>query len=52
MRHRGQPPVHRGHIRAATGLDVLRRGAWFAGTPHRRARRSPFARLLAEPVAA
>jgi len=47
-RYRGQPKVHLGHILAATGLNFLRLGEWFAGTP----RRSPFARLLADPLAA
>jgi transposase len=51
-RYRGQPQVHLGHILAATGLNFLRLGEWFADTPRRRSRRSPFARLLAEPLAA
>jgi len=50
--YRGQPKVHLGHILAATGLNFLRLGEWFAGAPRPRARRSPFARLLADPVAA
>jgi hypothetical protein len=48
-RLRVQPQVHRGHIRTATGLNFIRLGAWFADTPRRRSRRSPFAHLLAEP---
>jgi len=51
-RYRGQPKVHLGHILAAAGLNFLRRGEWFADTPRRHSRRSPFARLLAEPQAA
>jgi transposase len=51
-RYRGQPKVHLGHILAATSLNFLRLGEWFAATPRRHARRSPFARLLAQPVAA
>jgi hypothetical protein len=51
-RYRGQPKVHLGHILAATGLNFLRLGEWFADTPRRRSRPSPFARLLAEPLAA
>jgi hypothetical protein len=51
-RYRGQPKVHLGHILTATGLNFVRLGEWFADVPRRRARRSPFARLLAEPVAA
>ncbi len=51
-RYRSQPRVHLGHILAATGLDFLRLGEWFADTPRRQPPRSPFARLLAAPVAA
>ena len=51
-RYRGQPKVQLGHILTATGLNFLRLGEWYAGTPRSRHRRSPFARLLAEPLAA
>jgi len=51
-RYRGQPKVQLGHVLTATGLNFLRLGEWFADTPRRRSRRSPFARLLAEPLAA
>ncbi len=51
-RYRSQPKVHLGHILAATGLNFLRLGEWYAGAPRRKPPRSPFARLLAEPVAA
>ncbi len=51
-RYRGLPTVQLGHILAATGLDFLRLGAWFEDRPHPQRRRSPFARLLAESVAA
>jgi len=51
-RYRGRPKVHLGHILAATGLNFLRLDEWYAGTPRRRPCRSPFARLLAAPVAA
>ena len=51
-RYRGQPKVHLGHILAATGLNFLRLGEWSLGMARRRPPRSPFARLLAEPVAA
>ncbi len=51
-RYRGQPKVHLGHILTATGLNFLRLGEWFADTPRRHSRRSPFARLLAESIAA
>ena len=51
-RYRGQPKVHLGHILAATGLNFLRLGEWSLGISRRRPPRSPFARLLAEPIAA
>ena len=51
-RYRGQPKVQFGHILAATGLNFLRLGEWYDGTPRRKPQRSPFARLLAAPVAA
>jgi len=51
-RYRGQPKVQLGHILAATGLNFLRLGEWYAGASRCRPPRSPFARLLAEPVAA
>jgi len=46
------PEVQLGHILAAAGLIFLRLGEWFAGTQRRKPQRSPFARLLAGPVAA
>jgi len=51
-RYRGQPKVQLGHILAATGLNFLRLGEWSLGLSRRRPPRSPFARLLAEPIAA
>lgn len=51
-RYRGRTKVHLGHILAATSLNFLRLGEWFAAAPRRRARRSPFARMLAESLAA
>jgi len=51
-RYRGQPKVHLGHILAATGLNFLRLGEWFGDSGYPKRRRSPFARLLAEPIAA
>ena len=51
-RYRGQPKVHLGHILAATGLNFLRLGEWPRGRSRRRPPRSPFARLLAAPIAA
>ncbi len=51
-RYRRQPKVHLGHILTATGLNFLRLGEWYVGTPRRKAQHSSCARLLAEPVAA
>jgi len=51
-RYLGQPKVQLGHILTATGLNFLRLGEWYAGTPRRKPPCSPFARLLAQPVAA
>jgi len=51
-RYRGRPKVQLGHILTATGLNFLRLGEWYAGTPRRKPQRSPLARLLAEPIAA
>jgi len=51
-RYRGQAKAHLDHILTATGLNFLRLGAWFAGTPRRQLCRAPFARLLAAPATA
>ncbi len=50
-RYRGQPSVHLGHILTATGRNFLRLGEGYAGTPRRKPPRSPFARLVAAPIA-
>jgi hypothetical protein len=41
-----------GDILAATDLYFLQLGEWYAGTPRRKPRRSPFARTFAQRVAA
>jgi hypothetical protein len=51
-RYRSLPKVQLGHILAATGLNFLRLGEWFADRPRQQRRRSRFARLLAAPAAA
>jgi len=44
--------VHLGHILTVTGRNFLRFGERDAGTPRRKPQRLPFARLIAEPLAA
>ena len=44
--------VHRGHILAAVGLNVLRLGEWFLETTRAHTRLTPFARLMADAAAA
>ena len=51
-RYIGQAKVHLGHSLAATGLNFLRLGEWFADTPRPKPRRTPFAALRARPLAA
>jgi transposase len=46
-RYIGQERTHLGHVLTATGLNFVRLGEWFAGTPRARARSSPFATLMA-----
>lgn len=50
-RYVGRVRVHLGHSLAAAGLNFLRLGEWYSGTPRPRPRRSSFATLLAEPRA-
>ncbi len=51
-RYRSLPKVQFGHILAATGLNFLRLGEWSLAMSRRKPPRSPFARLLAAPIAA
>jgi transposase len=46
-RYRGLAKTHLQHVLTATGLNVLRLGAWFAETPRAATRRSPFVALRA-----
>jgi transposase len=51
-RYIGLRRVHLGHILAAVGLNVLRRGEWFLETARAKTRVTPFARLMADAPAA
>jgi transposase len=48
----GLNKTHLHHLLSATSLSFLRVGEWLMGVPNATTRRSPFARLMAEPVAA
>jgi transposase len=48
----GLTKTHLHHLLSATSLSFLRVGEWLMGVPKATTRRSPFARLMAEPVAA
>ncbi|MDP8940599.1 MAG: IS5/IS1182 family transposase, partial [Actinomycetota bacterium] len=48
----GLTKTHLHHLLSATSLSFLRVGEWLMGVPKAKTRRSPFARLMAEPVAA
>jgi transposase len=48
----GHRRVHLGHIRAAAGLNVLRRGEWFLEAARAKTRVTPFARLMPNGTAA
>jgi transposase len=48
----GLTKTHLRHLLSATSLSFLRVGEWPTGVPKATARRSPFARLMAGPVAA
>jgi transposase len=47
-RYVGLAKTHLGHILTAVAVNLLRIGAWLAGTPRARTRLSPFATLLAD----
>lgn len=51
-RYIGLTKTHLHHLLSATSLSFLRVGEWLMGIPKATTRRSPFARLMAEPVAA
>ncbi len=51
-RYIGQARTHLGHLLTAVALNFLRLGEWFADLPRAETRRSPFTRLMDEPLAA
>jgi transposase len=51
-RYVGLDKTHLHHLLSATSLSFLRVGEWLMGIPKATTRRSPFARLMAGPVAA
>ncbi len=51
-RYVGLTKTHLQHLLSATSLSFLRVGEWLMGMPKPKTRRSPFARLMAEPLAA
>jgi transposase len=51
-RYIGLAKTHLQHLLSATSLSFLRVGEWLMGIPKATTRRSPFARLMAGPVAA
>lgn len=48
----GLTKTHLHHLLSATSLSFLRVGEWLMGAPKAKTRRSPFARLMAQPAAA
>jgi transposase len=48
----GLTKTHLHHLLSATSLSFLRMGEWLMGVPKATTRRSPFARLMAGPIAA
>jgi transposase len=51
-RYIGQARTHLGHVFTAAALNFLRLGEWFTDLPRAKTRRAPFAKLMAESVAA
>jgi len=51
-RYVGLDKTHLHHLLSATSLSFLRVGEWLMGVPKAKTRRSPFARLVAQPAAA
>lgn len=51
-RYIGLSKTHLHHLLSATSLSFLRVGEWLMGMPKATTRRSPFARLMAQPAAA
>lgn len=51
-RYIGLTKTHLHHLLSATSLSFLRVGEWLMGAPKAKTRRSPFARLMTEPLVA
>ena len=51
-RYVGQTRTHLGHVFTAAALNFLRLGEWLTERPRAKTRHAPFAKLMAEPVAA
>jgi transposase len=51
-RYVGLTKTHLHHLLSATSLSFVRVGEWLMGAPKAETRRSPFARLMAQPAAA
>ena len=51
-RYVGLTKTHLQHLLTAAAMNFLRVGEWLAGVPKVTTRRSPFARLMAQPAAA
>jgi transposase len=51
-RYIGQTRTHLGHVFTAAALNFLRLGEWLTERPRAKTRHAPFAKLMAEPVAA
>ena len=45
-RYIGLPKTHQQHVLMGTALNLVRLGAWLAGTPHAKTRVAPFVRVL------
>jgi transposase len=50
-RYVGQARAHLGHVCTAAALNFLRLGEWLSDRPRARTRCTPFAKLMADPVA-
>ena len=51
-RYIGLAKTHLQHVLTAAAMNLIRLGAWFAGTPLARTRQSAFTRLMALPIGA
>jgi transposase len=51
-RYIGLARTHLAHVLTAVAINFLRLGEWLTDAPRAKTRRSPFARLMAEPLAA